>query len=135
MRCRTLIWTALLAGSPSFVLAQEPASPTPPPAAAGVGISTGWVDFGVRAADVSGDEDRFNRYRDAGSGAVVNRFLWGRATDTGIVRVAASNAGRRDQRFEGSFERTGRFRAAFMWDQIPLRISSDTRSPYQLEEI
>jgi MtrB/PioB family decaheme-associated outer membrane protein len=129
-----LCLTVLAAAWPAGSHAQAPQAGTgespAPPAAAG---ASGWIDFGARATSVSGDEDRFNRYRDVGSGGFVERFQWGRATETQVFRAAAANAGRRDQRFEGLFEQTGRFRAAFMWDQIPLRISSDTRSPYQIE--
>jgi MtrB/PioB family decaheme-associated outer membrane protein len=119
---------------PAVAAAQAPAAGTgQPPAPAGPAWMSGWIDFGARGSSVSGDRDRFERYRDVGDGAYVDRFQWARATDAQIVRVGASNAGRRDQRFEGLFEQTGRFRATFMWDQIPLRISSDTRSPYRLE--
>jgi MtrB/PioB family decaheme-associated outer membrane protein len=126
-----IIVTAALA---SPAAAQAPAAGTgQSPAPAGPGWMSGWIDFGVRGSDVSGDRDRFERYRDVGDGAYIDRFQWARATDSQIFRVAGTNAGRRDQRFEGLFEQTGRFRATFMWDQIPLRISSDTRSPYRLE--
>jgi MtrB/PioB family decaheme-associated outer membrane protein len=120
----------LLALAAAPAAAQDPSAPQPAPA---VGVSTGWVDFGVRATDVSGDADRFERYRDVGSGAFLEWLFWGHATQSRLLRVSAANAGRRDQRFEGLFEQTGRFRGTFLWDQIPLRISSDTRSPYQVE--
>jgi MtrB/PioB family decaheme-associated outer membrane protein len=119
---------------PATAAAQAPAAGAgQPPSPPGPAWMSGWIDFGVRGSDVSGDRDRFERYRDIGDGAFVDRFQWARATETQIFRVSGANAGRRDQRFQGLFEQTGRFRATFMWDQIPLRISSDTRSPYQLE--
>jgi hypothetical protein len=112
-RYSPLVVLALALAAGPAAAAQEPAATQPAP---GVGVSTGWVDFGVRATDVSGDADRFERYRDVGSGGFLDRLLWGRATSSRILRVSAANAGRRDQRFEGLFEHTGRFRATFLWD-------------------
>lgn len=128
---RTLRLVApLLAATAASALAQAPQTQ---PAPASPGVSSGWIDFGARSTSVSGDPDRFERYRDVGDGAFVERLQWGFANDTRLFRVEASNAGRRDQRYQAHFEETGRLRASFMWDQIPLRISRETRSPYSVE--
>lgn len=112
--------------------AQTTPVPAAPPAAAAA-IKAGWVDFGVRATDVDGDEDRFERYRDLGGGAFLERMRWSFDAPTRLIAAEADNAGRTDQRYRGAFEQTGQFRTSFEWNQVPLRLSTDTRTPYMDE--
>ena len=78
------------------------------PAAPVSGPKLGQVDFGFRGDSVTGDEARFNRYRDLSQGGLVDRFRWGKITDTWGFFCAAYNVGYEDLSFLGEFEATGR---------------------------
>lgn len=90
----------------------------------------GSLDFGGRINHVDGDEARFQRYRDLRGGVYANNLLIGRRTADWNIEASAWNAGYRDQRYQVEFQRVGRLTAAFLWDQIPLFISRDTRTLY-----
>ena len=47
-----------------------------------------------------------------------------------MVEAQAWNVGYRDQRYQLDVQRAGRLSATFLWDQIPLFISGDTRTLY-----
>jgi MtrB/PioB family decaheme-associated outer membrane protein len=113
--------TAGTAASTSTTQAQAPAAPASGP-------KLGQVDFGFRGDSVKGDEARFNRYRDLSQGGLVDRFRWGKITDTWAFFSAANNVGYEDQSFLGEFEATGRLKTKFVWTQIPLFISERTAS-------
>ena len=135
MRTRSSILTAaLLIGSAAVVAAQEPAAttatggqaavPTVPPATPLLGI----VDVGYRGESLTGDEARYNRFRDLRPGPFLSRFHTQKETDGWFLRGEASNVGYRDQEFSALFENIGRVKASFDWTQIPLFISNETRS-------
>jgi len=90
----------------------------------------GSLDFGGRINHVEGDEARFQRYRDLRGGVYANNLLVGRRTADWTIEAQAWNAGYRDQRYQLDFQRVGRLSASFLWDQIPLFISRDTRTLY-----
>jgi MtrB/PioB family decaheme-associated outer membrane protein len=90
----------------------------------------GAVDFGGRISHVDGDEARFQRYRDLRSGVYATNLLAGRRTADWVIEAQAWNVGYRDQRYQLDVQRVGRLSAAFLWDQIPLFISGDTRTLY-----
>lgn len=90
----------------------------------------GSLDFGGRITEVDGDEARFQRYRDLRGGVYANNLLVGRRTQDWQLEAQAWNAGYRDQRYLLELTRAGRLSASFLWDQIPLFISRDTRTLY-----
>ncbi|MEW6322512.1 MAG: MtrB/PioB family outer membrane beta-barrel protein [Acidobacteriota bacterium] len=90
----------------------------------------GSIDFGGRFTDISGDKARYQRYRDLRDGAFARNFLFGRRTADWTVEVTADNIGYRDQKFTVDYRQVGRLKASFVWDQIPLFISGDTRTLY-----
>lgn len=90
----------------------------------------GSLDFGGRITQVDGDEARFQRYRDLRGGVYANNMLVGRRTEDWNFEAQAWNAGYRDQRYQVDLQRVGRLSATFLWDQIPLFISRDTRTLY-----
>lgn len=90
----------------------------------------GSLDFGGRITQVDGDEARFQRYRDLRGGVYANNMLIGRRTEDWNFEAQAWNAGYRDQRYEVNLQRAGRLSATFLWDQIPMFISRDTRTLY-----
>jgi MtrB/PioB family decaheme-associated outer membrane protein len=88
----------------------------------------GAIDFGGRITQVDGDEARFQRYRDLRGGVFANNMLIGRRTADWNFEAQAWNAGYRDQRYLVELQRVGRITASFLWDQIPMFISRDTRT-------
>jgi MtrB/PioB family decaheme-associated outer membrane protein len=90
----------------------------------------GTVDFGARATSIDGDEARAQRYRDLRSGIYGTNAVFGRRTADWIVEGQAWNIGYRDQRYQVDLDRVGRLSASFLYDQIPLWISADTRTLY-----
>ena len=135
MRTNFLIAAFLLALAPR-VLAQDPPSLPPPTDPVDIGRSQvtgkwyGTVDFGGRATAVDGDEARFQRYRDLRPGVYATNLLAGRRTDDWTFEAQAWNVGYRDQRYLLDLQRVGRLTASFLYDQIPLFISRDTRTLY-----
>ena len=143
MRTKIAIFvTALLAGWASAVGAQQ-ATGQPPgdqPAAVNpwnLNLSN-WIDLGARGTSVTGDEARFDHFRDMRSGPFLDRFRYVRDTGSQLVSFGADNVGYRDQRFFGQFEVPGRLRISADWNQVPLFFAAaagangagGTRSPY-----
>ncbi len=90
-----------------------------------------FLDAGARVTNVSGDPARWQRYRDIRNGVFLDRLRFDRELPSGwFVKAAIDNAGYRDQRYFAEFERPGKVRASFEYNQIPLFYSQDTRSPY-----
>lgn len=112
-----------------------PASPpaSAPSAPASIAPRIGQVDFGVRLTGISGDPARFQRLRDLRSGPTLDRLRYDRDTDAWNAQAAIDHAGYRDQRYLVGFERYGRLKTTFEWSQVPLFLSTDTRTPYRRE--
>ncbi len=150
MRTRTVVFaTALLAGWVSVAGAQQTAGQQP---AAGQQQSgeqaqtvnpwnlnlDNWVDFGVRGTSFSGDEARFDRYRDERTGPFLSHFRYTIDTGSRMATFGLDNPGYRDQRLFGRFSIPGKLRVSAEWNQVPLflAIGADptgaggTRSPY-----
>jgi len=127
---------ALLFSIAPGALAQDPRSLPLPTNSVDVGRSQvtgkwyGTVDFGARATTVDGDEARFQRFRDLRPGVYATNALAGRRTDDWTLEARAWNVGYRDQRYQIDLQRVGRLTASFLYDQIPLFISRDTRTLY-----
>ena len=83
-----------------------------------------------RWSSVAGDPARFQRYEDLGNGLLVTDVRYAREKDDWLFQVGADNVGWRDQRFFGTYERTGAFVISGLWDEIPQFYSVDTRTPY-----
>ena len=80
MRNRTviLLGALLLASAVSTQAQQQTSSQAAAQTATPASSFTpklGWIDFGYRGDSVSGDEARYNRYRDFRDGATLNMFL------------------------------------------------------------
>ena len=114
--------TSLGAGQPATTPTATPASSFTP--------KLGWIDFGYRGDSVSGDEARYNRYRDLRDGATLNRFQIKKETATNYFFASADNIGYRDQRYSANFEKIGRLTASVDWIQVPLYLSKGTVSLY-----
>jgi MtrB/PioB family decaheme-associated outer membrane protein len=101
---------------------------------AGVGPSRSFIDFGGRVGSVTGDPARWQRYRDLRDGPVISGFFFRVARHDWFLSAAGDHVGYRDQRYRLDAERPGLLRARFLWDQIPLFISQDTRTLYKSED-
>lgn len=115
---------ALLLGAASAALAQEPLLPSQPRAG---------VDIGLRFTDLNGDEARFQRFRDIGDGAFLDRFRFDRQGENWLFEARADHVGRSDQRYFAEYRGNGKVKMTFQWDQVPLFFSRDTRTLYSVE--
>ena len=81
---------------------------------------TNQVDVGVRGTIFGDNSDRarFQRYRDLGNGAFLDRFRFTRQTDQWLFNAQADNVGYLDQRFSSAFNAYGKVKASFEWNQI-----------------
>lgn len=93
----------------------------------------GWADFGFQFTDVSGDRHRLERYRDFRDGFLLQGFRAQRQGEGWTFDATGTHLGRRDRRVAGEFRNGSKVRASFIYDQIPLYISGDTRSLYRVE--
>src|SRR4051812_15159866 len=92
------------------------------------------VQVGGRFTSVDGDPGRFQRYQDMRDGVLLTDFRYANHDVGGnwLYRLTADNVGYRDQRYSGSYQRTGRFVISGIWDEIPQFYSVDTMTPYTL---
>ena len=141
MRTRTILIGALLLASAVIAQAQaqEQQQTTGQAGAPARTIATpassfqpqfGKVDFGYRGNAITGDEARYNRFRDRRDGAYVSRFLFTKETANTFFTAEANNIGYRDQRYFGEFQSIGRLKANFEWNQVPLFLSNTSSSLY-----
>ena len=134
MRTRLLGIAAAMLLTASTAVAQDPPSLPAPTDPVDIGRSGfdgklyGAVDFGARITNINGDEARFQRYRDLRSGVYGTNAVAGRRAEDWTFEAQAWNAGYRDQRYQIDLQRVGKLTASFLWDQIPLFISRDTRT-------
>jgi MtrB/PioB family decaheme-associated outer membrane protein len=127
-----LLILPVLAAAPPAAQAQQ-ATQAQAPGVLGLPPPQGRIDVGARVTGISGDQARFQRFRDFGDGAFLETFRWNRERDAWVLSFGADHVGRQDQRYFGEVERPGRLKASFLWDQIPLLISRDTRTLYSTE--
>ena len=134
MRSRMILVAGLVLVSAAVASGQTPPTKAQPTNPVDIGQSSftgkayGSIDFGGRFNSVTGDEARYQRYRDLSPGPFANNGIYGRRTADWTFEAQAWNAGYRDQKYLVDFTRVGRLSASFMWDQIPLFISRDTRT-------
>ena len=93
----------------------------------------GEVDFGVRVSGGLDDVGRFQTYRDPTSGPTLNRLDYTRDRETWLFQARFENVGYRDQRYQAIFDKFGRVKASFDWNQIPTWYSGVSQSPFREE--
>jgi MtrB/PioB family decaheme-associated outer membrane protein len=91
--------------------------------------SVGSVDFGARMFEVTGDRARDQRYRDLRSGPAIDRARYTKDQQIWMFTAGADHVGYRDQRYFANYERAGKVKTSFEWNQIPLFNSSTTSTP------
>lgn len=94
----------------------------------GTSGSGGTLDVGGRFTSTTGDEARYERYRDLRDGANVN-LLFHKETKDWTFALKALNIGYRDGRYKADFN-SRRVLLSLLFDQTPLNFSYDARSPY-----
>ena len=124
-----MLW--LLAGSASAGQQNTP----PPEPDQNTGISTlegGQFDFGFRGTFFGdgSDEARYQRYRDLRTGVVLENVRWGKSDDYKYWDIRATHVGYRDQQYAANYNKFGKMKASFAYNQIPLFFSQDTRTAY-----
>ncbi len=131
MRFSRLSWTVVLLMASSPLHAQFGGSPSYPFLHPSNPASFGQLDLGGRFSSIDGDTARYQRYRDLRDGIFLD--LTGLHWEKGatLLDASARNAGWRDQRYTLSVARPGKIRARLLYDQIPMFISRDTRTPYE----
>lgn len=92
----------------------------------------GSVDFGGQITSTTGDEARYDRYRDSRSGALLDAFKYTREKDNWLFNMTASHVGYRDQKYVAQFRQYGRVKVKFTWDQIPLFYSTEASDIFGL---
>lgn len=121
MRLLALTGTLLLVGVLP-VTAQGTSVGNPP--------MVGSFDVGGRVATVDGDEARFQRYRDLRDRPLLENFRYKRDGGSWLFGATFDHVGYRDQRYEATLTQFGKVKTSFVWDQIPLFYSRDTRTLY-----
>jgi len=121
----TTLTAALVLASASMVMAQQkPADST----GAAAAPSFGSIDVGLRVTSASGDEARYERYRDLRNGVNVN-FNFGKETAESLFSVKGKNVGYQDQSYDAKYA-NGKFKVIGFWDSIPLNYSYQTVTPW-----
>jgi len=124
-RVLSLVFLALAAAG--TVSAQSPAAP-----ASDLQVMPNEVVFGARlnSTPVMG---RFMRYEDLRSGPLVERLRVSRDRDAWTFDAEMRNLGYRDQGYRAEFNRYGKIKASFDYNQIPLWFGNVERTPYREE--
>jgi MtrB/PioB family decaheme-associated outer membrane protein len=132
MRLQSVALASLLLALPVVALAQGQA-PASIQSAADNAAPVGEVDFGMRITGGLGDVGRFQTFRDPTSGPTLNRLTYERDRDTWMFTARFDNVGYRDQRYQASFNKFGKVKASFDWNQIPTWYSGVSQSPFTEE--
>ena len=129
---------ALIVTLPTVTFAQStlprPSEPRDVAAAAFSGRLFGNIDFGGRFSDINGDPARYQRYRDLRDGPFAENMSFNRRTTDWTFLAQADNIGYRDQRYFAEYRQVGKLQLSFLYDQIPLFISRDTRTLYSMTQ-
>jgi MtrB/PioB family decaheme-associated outer membrane protein len=136
MRIEPWLIVTVLSAVPHAAQAQPPGQ-TPPasapaPDVTASGAFTGHIDFGFRGTIYTADSDRarYQRYRDLPNGVIADALRAGKEADGWTFTATADHIGYRDQRYIANYDRHGKLKVAFAFDQIPLFFSTDTATAY-----
>ena len=116
---------ALLLASTTMAWAQ--AKPKPAPTATPA-PSNGSLDIGGRFTSTTGDEARYERYRDLRNGVNAN-LLFSKTTEKWTFDILAKNVGYHDQRYLTNFN-SRKVKFSLIFDQIPTNYAYYTKTPY-----
>ena len=119
MRIRALFAIAALVLVPATVRAQDQG------ASAYNKLS---AEFGVRGTSMTGDGARYERYRDLGDGLFLDNLRFKRQSNDWFFDLGANHVGRKDQRYSAVANQPGKFKAFFVYDEIPMLLSRTTQT-------
>lgn len=110
--------------------AAAPAAPTPDLTSPNV------IEIGLRGTGYTSgsDEARFQRYRDLRNGPTIDLVNYSRLNEASGFTVHADHVGYRDQRYAIAYNRYGKLKMSFGWDQIPIFYSQDTATLYSFAD-
>jgi MtrB/PioB family decaheme-associated outer membrane protein len=131
MRLRLSVVVAILLTVPAFAFGQG--GQVTPGTAGASADRTGEVDFGLRVTGGLGDVGRFQTFGDPTSGPTLNRLRYERDRETWAFSARFDNVGYRDQRYQAAFDKFGKVKASFDWNQIPTWYSGVSQSPFREE--
>jgi hypothetical protein len=114
---QTIAAVVLLLASATFAQAQQDTS-----------SSSGTLDLGGRFTSTTGDEARYERYRDLRDGANIN-LLFNKQTENWNFDIKAFNIGYHDQRYTLNFN-SQRVKLNLFFDQTPTNYAYYTRTPF-----
>lgn len=112
---------ALLAASTTIGWAQNNPQPTATP-------FNGSLDIGGRFTSTTGDEARYQRYRDLRDGVNAN-LLFFKETDKWVLDIRATNIGYNDQRYKMNFSNS-KLKLSLYFDQTPTNWAYYTKTPF-----
>src|SRR4051812_44349651 len=132
MRTTFVLTVAAILVSASMAAAQgesqagSPAGTTTTPSMNG--DAENFIEVGARGTSYSdgSDEARYQRYRDLRDGVIADVFRMSRENDKFEYNVQADHIGYRDQRYSAFYNRYGKVKMEFEWNQIPLFFSQTT---------
>ena len=127
MRNRVMMVTAALVLA-SATLAMAQSKPADASSGTAVAPTSGSIDFGFRATSVSGDEARYERYRDLRNGAYTN-IVFGKKTENYVFDATARNVGYHDQKYTADYQNS-KMKFSFVWDSIPLNYCYNCLTPW-----
>src|SRR5712671_4631677 len=98
--------------------AQQDVVKTAAPASAEFG-TLNQVDFGLRGTSFgdNADKARYQRYQDLRDGATIDFFHFAKQTPNLFFNAEANHVGYRDQRFSADFNKYGKVKANFDYNQ------------------
>lgn len=90
------------------------------------------INFGYRLPifGENSDEARFQRYNDFGQGWTLDKFRLNKKTKEFSFKFNGNHIGYNDQEFSGSYNKFGKLKMSFGYNQIPLFYSNSTRTLY-----
>jgi hypothetical protein len=124
-----LILPALASAQTADGQATPAATPAAKPAEASTGtIKEGSVDFGALVSNVTGDDARYNRFRDLSNGPWIDNARMNVQKSGWFMGFAADHVGREDGRYGTTFVLPGTFKGSFQFDQIRELVSNSTKA-------
>lgn len=124
-----------LASGPALAQQAAPPQPDQAPPQTALTPAVGEIDFGLRLTGGLDDVGRFQRFEDRTSGPTLERLRYVRDRETWAFNAQFDHVGYRDQRYYASFNRFGKVRASFEWNQVPVWYSGVSVSPYREETL
>ncbi len=137
MRNLSLILTFTLLAGPAAAQTRPAAPPQAPAILQTLTPSvdskpTGLIDVGVRTSNITGDDARYNRYRDMGDGLFIETGRLQFQKQNWFLSAGTDHAGRKDARYDIAATRPGLLKLWGRWDQVPMLMSRTTQTLYMV---